>query len=44
MGYAAMGVVGAVAALIPLGLTFWWLIGKRTTLAGTANARSRETE
>lgn len=43
MGYAAMGVVGAVAALIPLGLTSWWVIGRRTALAGTVDSRSRET-
>jgi len=28
MGYAAMGVVGAVASLAPLGLTLWWMAGR----------------
>jgi MFS family permease len=33
MGYAAMGVVGAVSALIPLGLTIWWMMASRIRLA-----------
>lgn len=41
MGYAAMGVVGAIAALIPLGLTLWWLMGRRAALG--VDSRSQET-
>ena len=33
VGYWAMGLVGAVAALIPLGLTAWWHVGRRARLA-----------
>lgn len=29
MGYTAMGIVGAVACLVPLGLTGWWMAGRR---------------
>jgi MFS family permease len=43
MGYAAMGVVGAIAALIPLGLTLWWLMGRRAALGSAVDSRSQET-
>ncbi len=33
VGYAAMGFVGAVVALLPLLLTFWWWRGSRPRLA-----------
>jgi len=29
LGYGVMGVVGAVASLIPLGLALWWQVGQR---------------
>ncbi len=29
LGYGVMGVVGAVASLIPLGLVLWWQVGQR---------------
>ena len=35
VGYAAMGLVGAVVALLPLALTFWWWRGvRRVGVAG----------
>jgi MFS family permease len=33
VGYGAMGLVGAVAACVPLALTLWWLMGRRTAVA-----------
>ncbi len=33
VGYAAMGIVGAVVALLPLFLTLWWWRGSRPRLA-----------
>lgn len=32
-GYGVMGIVGAVAATIPLGLALWWQISRATLLA-----------
>lgn len=32
LGYGAMGLVGAAAALIPLALTLWWQMGQRTVV------------
>jgi hypothetical protein len=29
VGYNVMGIIGATVALIPLGLTGWWLVRKR---------------
>jgi MFS family permease len=29
LGYTAMGVVGAAFSLVPLGLTAWWMAGRR---------------
>jgi MFS family permease len=29
MGYTVIGIVGAVASLVPLGLTGWWMAGRR---------------
>jgi MFS family permease len=28
-GYAALGIVGAAASLVLMGLTGWWMVGKR---------------
>jgi len=33
VGYAAMGLVGALVALLPLALTFWWWRGSRLRVA-----------
>ncbi len=33
VGYGTMGLVGAVVALIPLGLALWWQMGRRTAVA-----------
>jgi predicted MFS family arabinose efflux permease len=35
MGFGMVGMIGAVLALIPFGLTLWWQLGKRR-LASTA--------
>jgi len=32
LGYSAMGLVGAVAALIPLVLALWWQVGQRAAI------------
>jgi MFS family permease len=32
-GYAALGVVGALVSLVPLGATAWWMIGKHGRFA-----------
>lgn len=32
LGYSAMGLVGAVAALVPLALALWWQIGCRAAI------------
>ena len=34
VGYAAMGLVGATVALLPLALTLWWWRGSRLRVAG----------
>ncbi len=33
VGYNVMGLIGAMAALIPIALTLWWQMGRRRLVA-----------
>ncbi|MGB3702001.1 MAG: MFS transporter [Anaerolineales bacterium] len=35
MGFGMVGIIGAMLAMIPFGMTLWWLLGQRRTTSST---------